>query len=119
METHENSNPADRPLEPDHPMVVEGQVTPGNTRFMVQCLVEELLMAGNPPGAIRSMAADPNFQALYAAREALGERPFNEIVTSAAARVGVSQATVRFGGDENPDLPNFHILSRGPIQGGE
>ena len=36
----------DRPLEPDHPMVLEGMTAPGDVRFMAQCMVEDLLISG-------------------------------------------------------------------------
>ena len=42
-------HPAQRPAEPDHPMVVEGDVVPGDTVFMLRCMLEDMLGAGIRP----------------------------------------------------------------------
>lgn len=77
-----------RPAEPDHPMIVEGDVIDGNTELMFRCMVEEYLLAGHGSGAIRDMCRQENYQAFYAAVRALGESRAESIILDCAARVG-------------------------------
>lgn len=84
----EHLHPAQRPAEPDHPMILEGGVVPGDTRYMAQCLLEEMLQAGLDRDDLLEMSRDPNYQALHAARVTLGDDPFELILQGAAARCG-------------------------------
>ncbi len=83
------AKPWERPCEPEHPMILEGGVTDGDTRFMLRCMFEELLAAGLEPDRLREMSRDPNYQALYAARAALGDRATDDLLAETAARIGV------------------------------
>lgn len=85
---HPDAKPWERPIEPDHPMVVEGDVIPGDTAFMFRCLVEELLRVGIGPAELREMSHDSNYQALRAARVAMGDRAVDRIIEEAAAATG-------------------------------
>ena len=80
--------PWQRPVEPEHPMMLEGAVIDGDTALMFRCLVEEYLMAGQSPGQILEMCMVENYQALYAARRVLGAGPAEAIIGEAAQRVG-------------------------------
>ncbi len=80
-------HPANRPVEPEHPMALEGSVIDGDTAFMFRCMVEELLRSGVAPDEIRRMTGEPEYQGLYAARRALGPRA-ERILDDAAASVG-------------------------------
>ncbi|MCC6546606.1 hypothetical protein IT570_05510 [Candidatus Sumerlaeota bacterium] len=75
-------------MEPDHPMVVEGGVLPGDTQFMFECMVEEFLREGTSSAQLERMMQDPNYQALYAAVETLGIDMCKQLLADAARRVG-------------------------------
>gem|GEM_PF-1151380 len=81
-------HPSRRPLEPEHPMSLEGGVVFGDTDLMLRCLVEELLMSGLTPVALRRMARDGEYQGLHAALRALGGARVDEVIAEAAGRVG-------------------------------
>ncbi len=102
--------PGSHPSKPDHPMVVAGQVIPGDTAHMARCLIEELLFAGFSPKAIRGMSQDRNYQALHAARETLGGAGFEDILDEAATRVGTHRLVIRE--DEGIPAP---CSDRGPF----
>ncbi|MCG3197345.1 MAG: hypothetical protein HUU16_06420 [Candidatus Omnitrophica bacterium] len=110
--------PGDRPAEPDHPMVLEGGIVPGNTRFMAQCLLEELLLSGLGPTTIRAMAEDRNYQALNAARETLGAAVFEDILDSTAARVGVHRVVTREAAVPPAHNPDYRFLAHGVFEKG-
>lgn len=77
-----------RPAEPDHPMLVDGGVTQGNTELMFRCMVEEYLFAGHALQTILEMCRQPNYQGFHAAMHALGVERAEAIATDAARRVG-------------------------------
>ncbi len=83
-----------KPSEPDHPMLLDGRVIPGDTVFMVRCLFEEMLFAGLTSNRLMEMSHSPYYQGLYAARTALGDSKFNEILHDVSARIGVHQVRV-------------------------
>lgn len=87
-------HPAQRPAEPDHPMMLDGGVIPGDTRFMVQCLFEEMLLSGIPPDDLLRMTRNSNYQALDAARSTLGNEELEGILRNVAARVGFLQVRI-------------------------
>ncbi len=90
-----NVKPWERPCEPDHPMILEGGVTEGDTRFMLRCMFEELLAAGIGSAQLRAMSHDPNYQALYAARTALGGPATDALLAETIARIGVHRFRTR------------------------
>ncbi len=81
-------HPSQRPAEPEHPMMLDGEVIDGDTSLMFRCMVEDYLMAGQSPRQLLDMCADENYQALYAARRALGMTQAETIIWEAAQRVG-------------------------------
>jgi len=87
--------PWERPVQPDHPMVVEGGLVDGDTRLMAVCLFEELLRTGITVSDLHSMSVDPNYQALYAIRASLGARQTDELLSQTAGRVGVHRFRIR------------------------
>ena len=96
------SHPADRPVEPDHPMVLNGGAVMGNVELMARCMIEEMLQVGTPAERLRAMSRDPEYQALAAMRRSLGDR-LDEIIEQALARVGVHRhATREATGDVRP-----------------
>jgi len=100
---HESTHPADRPAEPEHPMFLEGGMVPGDVAFMARCMIEEMLQVGLTFDELDSMSRDPNYQALYAARETLGEETFDEILESTFRRVGAFRfKTHEHAGDVQP-----------------
>lgn len=82
------SHPAHRPAEPEHPMMLDGGLVPGDVELMARCLLEEMLMVGTPADQLRTMTKDPEYQALCAMREVLGDR-LDEILDQSLQRVGV------------------------------
>lgn len=88
---HEHDDPRQRPAQPEHPMVLEGGMAEGSTRLMLRMLAEDLLRSGIGPEDLRSMCRDPNYQALAAARAALGEAECEREIFDAAARVGTGR----------------------------
>ncbi len=79
----------ERPVEPDHPMSLEGEVTHGDTEFMVRCLFEEYLRGGYSVAELREMARDDQYQALAAARHVLGDARIDALLADTVACVGV------------------------------
>lgn len=90
----ESSHPADRPIEPEHPMILDGSMTPGDVEFMAVCLFEELLLVGTPLETLRAMTTDPEYQALYGMRLTLGSR-LDAILDRIHARVGSHRHATR------------------------
>jgi hypothetical protein len=90
-----STSTSDRPAEPDHPMVLEGGVVPGDTRFMMTCLFEEMLQAGITPRELAEMSVNPRYQALYAGRIALGDEATNSLLAQTAQRIGVHRVRTR------------------------
>lgn len=86
---------AAKPHAPDAPMIVQGSVLPGDARLMLRCMIEELLRGGASPRELERMARDANYQALYAARETLGDAAFRAALATAVGRVGVHTCRVR------------------------
>lgn len=99
---NQDMKPRERPEEPDHPMILDGCVTSGDTQFMVRCLLEEMLMAGIPPSQLAEMGRTPNYQALYAARLTLGAEVFDRILEETAARIGTHRFTLREASQASP-----------------
>ena len=81
------THPADRPVEPEHPMMLNGQVVPGEVEIMARCLFEELLQVGIAPAEIAAMTHDPNYQALVSMRQQLGDE-LDAILDATVQRVG-------------------------------
>jgi len=81
-------HPSLRPAEPDHPMMLDGECVPGDPSLMMRCLVEEMLQLGMSADEVRSMSHDPNYQALHAARVALGDERIDALIDQTAGRVG-------------------------------
>ena len=88
-DTPANVKPWERPAEPEHPMVVEGDVIPGDTAFMFRCLIEEMLRAGLSASELGAMSRNPNYQGLYAARVSLGGDAVDRIINEAAGSTGM------------------------------
>ena len=86
---HPDAKPWERPVEPDHPMMVEGGIVDGDTAFMARCLFEELLRGGLSLHDLRAMTCNPQYQALYAIRTALGPERVELELARTAARVGI------------------------------
>ncbi len=83
----ESAHPADRPAEPDHPMMLNGQIVPGDVEIMARCLFEELLQVGVSPDELAALSHDPTYQALYSLRVQLGEG-LDAILDRTVQRVG-------------------------------
>lgn len=83
-----------KPCAPEAPMLVDGAVLPGDTAFMLRCMIEELLCGGVAPAAIEAMARDENYQSLFAARASLGDEAFRAVLRGAAACVGTHACRV-------------------------
>lgn len=84
-----------RPQEPDHPMMLDGDVVPGETALMMRCLFEEFLRNGSTPAELSAMCANDEFQALAAARHVLGVERVESILREAAGAVGVQRFVER------------------------
>ena len=97
---HPDAKPWERPVEPDHPMMVEGGIVDGDTAFMARCLFEELLRGGLSLRELRTMTANPGYQALYAMRTALGPEQLERTLAETAARVGVHRFVTRESTDQ-------------------
>lgn len=83
----ECTHPADRPAEPEHPMMLNGQIVPGDVEIMARCLFEELLQVGVSPEELVALSHDPTYQALYSMRVQLGEG-LDAILDRTVQRVG-------------------------------
>lgn len=81
-------NPAERPAEPEHPMLLDGGSAPGDMALMARCMTEDLFQSGLSLQEVLEMSRDPNYQALFSMRVGLGDVRFEELVTGSAARVG-------------------------------
>lgn len=92
--TGEQVPPWMRPAEPDHPMSLEGGVIEGDTEMLLRCLCEEMLLMGTPHGELLRMSANPEYQALYAARAALGDDRADSVIAEVCARFGTHRHKV-------------------------
>lgn len=72
-------------------MTLEGTVVAGSTRLMLRMLAEDLLRSGVGPGQLLAMSRDPCYQALHAARAALGDAQTDREILDAAGRVGTAR----------------------------
>lgn len=99
-----------RPQEPDHPMMLDGDVVPGDTALMLRCLFEEFLRNGSTPAELASMCANDEFQALAAARHVLGIERVESILREAAGAVGVQRFV------EREVLPCFECGESNPFR---
>ena len=100
IELNQPTHPASRPAEPDHPLILDGGVVPGDASLMVRCMIEELLQIGIPRQELLAMSRDPNFQGLFAARRDLGDQTMDALIDGAFNRVGRHRhRTVEFTGD--------------------
>ena len=86
--------PWQKPLEPDHPMILKGGSVPGDPELMMRCLFEELLANGISADEIRRMLRSRLYGALHVGRQALGEARVLELLDQAASRAGMIQARV-------------------------
>ncbi len=94
QEEHPNRNEMkNRPVEPDHPMSLEGGVVDGDLRLMIRCQLEDMLMFGSKPEELLAMANNPNYQGLYAAKETLGQEAFEEIFEETLKRIGIHRVS--------------------------
>lgn len=105
--------PWERPVQPEHPMVIEGGLVPGDTRLMAVCFFEELLRTGMSIRDLRSMSLDPNYQALHAIRATLGDEQTDELLAETAGRVGVHRFRIR----ESVEAPTPADLTIGATGG--
>ena len=88
------------PAEPEHPMMLMGDMVCGDAALMARCMIEELLQVGVSPAELAAMTRDPNYQGLYHARTALGEAAMDELLARTCARVGRHHHhTIEHGGD--------------------
>jgi hypothetical protein len=76
------SGECDRPAEPDHPMMLDGEVAPGDTEFMLRCFFEEYVQQGMSADDLWQMCSGTYFQALHAGLAVLGEKRVRTIIDS-------------------------------------
>ncbi len=91
---NEQISPKDRPAEPDHPMSLEGGFVDGDPAFMLQCLAEDFLQSGTEAGELAQMSRNRFYQALFAARQAVGDERADQILSNAVARAAGVRITV-------------------------
>jgi len=77
-----------RPWAPEAPQILAGDVVPGDTAFMLRCMLEELMLSGLSAAQLRALACDASYQALYAGRATLGDAAFDGLLNDVSARVG-------------------------------
>ncbi len=92
-----------KPLEPDHPLMLDGQMAPGSIEIMFRCMIEEMLIIGTPASRLVAMTRDPNYQGLFAARQTLGDARTDALLDQTLARVGQHHhRTLEHTGDTRP-----------------
>ena len=97
------AHPSSRPVQPEHPMILDGGIVSGDSALMATCMVEELLMMGLAPDQLRAMTRSAEYQALDAARRALGDHAMDALVDDAIRRIGwVHHRTTEHHGDVQP-----------------
>lgn len=69
-------------------MMLDGCMAPGDVMLMVRCMTEDLLMAGIDADDLRVMTRNPEYQALFAARAALGDEAMDRVLDETSARIG-------------------------------
>ncbi|QOJ14750.1 MAG: hypothetical protein HRU75_08905 [Planctomycetia bacterium] len=84
-----------RPFAPDAPLVVEGEILPGDTTLMLRCMLEEMLRGGMATDEIRALSGNPEYQALYAARCAIGAPDFEALLGQVGRACGVHRVAIR------------------------
>lgn len=93
-------HPKDRPVEPEHPMMLDGGVVPGDVELMARCMIDEMLLLGTSADEIAAMARTPEYQAFFAARHAMGAERFEAVLRDASRRLGRHRhRTVEAAGD--------------------
>lgn len=93
-------HPRERPVEPEHPMTLEGRMAPGDPRVLLRCLYEEFLRGGFSREQIRALSKHPGYQALYAARRHVGDATADELLDQAAQTTGRLRVSARYGGHD-------------------
>lgn len=88
MTANDETHPADRPWEPEHPMSLEGGHAVGDPLLMLRCLCEEYLMHGTSPDELRRMTRDAGFGAFAMVRHVVGVEPAEAVVEETIARIG-------------------------------
>jgi len=84
-----------RPHAPEAPMSLHGDVLPGDPHLMVRCMLEELFQLGRSYERLREMTTHPHYQALYAARQVLGDEAMDAAIEEVYRRVGRHRHTTR------------------------
>jgi len=79
---------SERPAAPDPAMILEGGVVPGDVTLLVRCMVEELLQMGMAFEQVVAMSHDAGYQALFAARQTMGDQDFDRVIEDCHRRVG-------------------------------
>jgi hypothetical protein len=82
------TTPQDKPLEPDHPMQLDGLMAPGDVSLMARCMIEEMLQVGIAPDHLVAMTRNSEYQALYAARCTLGDPAMDKLLADTFGRIG-------------------------------
>jgi hypothetical protein len=97
------THPHDKPLEPDHPMQLDGLMAPGDVSLMARCMIEEMLQVGIAPDQLAAMTRHPEYQALYAARCTLGDDAMDKLLADTFTRIGAHRyRTVESAGTSTP-----------------
>lgn len=109
----DQASPKDRPLEPEHPMSLEGGFVDGDPAFMLQCLAEDFLHAGIDAQELLRISRDPFYQALFAARKAVGDARADQILASAAAKTCAVRITVWESGAQDAPV-DLTVSARTP-----
>src|SRR5690606_18092961 len=79
------SHPAERPVEPEHPMALMAESYGGDPEVMLECVVQEFARLGYGSAELLAMFRDPFFQAVYGLRELFGDEALERRVRQIVA----------------------------------
>jgi hypothetical protein len=89
------THPAERPVEPEHPMALMAEPCAGDPEIMLECVVQEYARLGLGVEEILGLCRDPFFGATHSLRELFGDAALERRVREIVGRCGVLRFSVR------------------------
>lgn len=88
------THPAERPVEPEHPMALMADSFGGDPEVMLECVIQEYARLGHGTEQLIAMCRDPFFQAIYGLRELFGDEGLERRIRDIVGRCGVLRFSV-------------------------
>ena len=108
-EEMEQEHPKNRPIEPEDPMVLNGNQVAGDPWIMLDGLIEEYARMGWSGKMIEELFDQPFYQATHGLKLALGEEAVRSHIRRTLSRCGVFRVQATFA----PESCVPHLLTPG------